>query len=295
MMRDRIAQVLPRWTAAVPGYPSILAMYAFSLEENGQYRRAEKMARRALALDPEHAGAIHVVAHVMEMQGRAHDGLAFLAETETVWAEGTALSLHLAWHRALFYLEASDFKSALATYDALIASASTTDISALADGSALLWRLQLQNIDVRERWRMLASRWEMQTLTDARSFYIVHAMMAFAAAERAAAAERLIEALPGTDLDETSSLSPEDVIALSLCEALLAFARSDYAACVKWLERVRHIAHRCGGSLAQCDLIHLTFTEAALRARKAYLTCTLVAGRTAQKPASGDACAAVMF
>jgi hypothetical protein len=55
------------------------------------------------------------------MQGRAHDGLAFLAETETVWAEGTALSLHLAWHRALFYLEASDFKSALATYDALIA------------------------------------------------------------------------------------------------------------------------------------------------------------------------------
>jgi hypothetical protein len=121
MMRDRIAQVLPRWTAAVPGYPSILAMYAFSLEENGQYRRAEKMARRALALDPEHAGAIHVVAHVMEMQGRAHDGLAFLAETETVWAEGTALSLHLAWHRALFYLEASDFKSALATYDALIA------------------------------------------------------------------------------------------------------------------------------------------------------------------------------
>ena len=295
MMRDRIAQVLPRWTAAVPGYPSILAMYAFSLEENGQYRRAETMARRALALDPEHAGAIHVVAHVIEMQGRAHDGLAFLAETETVWAEGTALSLHLAWHRALFYLEASDFKSALATYDALIASASTTDISALADGSALLWRLQLQNIDVRERWRMLASRWEMQTLTDARSFYIVHAMMAFAAAERAAAAERLIEALPGTDLDETSSLSPEDVIALPLCEALLAFARSDYAACVKWLERVRHIAHRCGGSLAQCDLIHLTFTEAALRARKAYLGCTLVAGRTAQKPASGDACAAVMF
>jgi hypothetical protein len=34
---------------------------------------------------------------------------------------------------------------------------------------------------------------------------------------------------------------------------------------------VRHIAHRCGGSLAQCDLIHLTFTEAALRARRARL------------------------
>jgi len=285
-MRDRIAQVLPRWTATVPGYASLLAMYAFGLEENGQYRRAEKMARRALALDPEHTGAIHVVAHVMEMQGRADDGLAFLAETETAWAEGAALSLHLAWHRALFYMEASDFKSALSTYDVLAASAGTSDISALADGSALLWRLQLQNIDVRDRWRMLASRWEMQTLTDARSFYIVHAMMALAAAERAAPAACLIEALRVRDRDETSSLPPEDAIALPLCEALLAFARNDYAACVAWLVRVRHIAHRCGGSLAQCDLIHLTLTEAALRARKAHIARTLVAERTAQKPAS---------
>ena len=111
----------------------------------------------------------------------------------------------------------------------------------------------------------------MQTLTGARSFYIVHSMMAFAAAERAVAAAGLIEALQVTDLDETSSLSPEDAIALPLCEALLAFARNDYAACVGWLVRVRHIAHRCGGSLAQCDLIHLTFTEAALRARQAHL------------------------
>ena len=52
------------------------------------------------------------------------------------------------------------------------------------------------------------------------------------------------------------------------------------------LTRVRHIAHRCGGSLAQCDLIHLTFTEAALRARKARLARALVAERAAQKPAS---------
>ena len=53
------------------------------------------------------------------------------------------------------------------------------------------------------------------------------------------------------------------------------------------MTRVRHIAHRCGGSLAQCDLIHLTFTEAALRARKVRLARTLVAERAAQKPASG--------
>jgi hypothetical protein len=112
----------------------------------------------------------------------------------------------------------------------------------------------------------------------------VHALMAFAAAGRTAAATRLLEALPHVDADGASV--PEEALAPPLCEALLAFAHSDYAACVDWLKRVRHIAHCCGGSLAQCDLIHLTFTEAALRARKARLARALVAERAAQKPMS---------
>ena len=286
MMRDRIAQVLPEWDAEVTGYPSVLAMYAFALEENGQYRRAEKIARRALALDPRHAGAIHAIAHVMEMQGRAREGLAFLAATESAWVEGTGLSIHLAWHRALFHLDTNDPASALATYDKQIANAATLEMSALADGSALLWRLELQNIEVSDRWRLLADRWEMQTLAGARPFYVVHAMMAFAAAGHAAAAARLIEALPHTDTNSALPSLPEDALAPPFCEALLAFVHNDYAACVERLVHVRHIAHRCGGSLAQCDLIHLTFTEAALRARRARLARALVAERTAHKPAS---------
>ena len=82
MLRDRVAQVMPAWEDTVPGYASVLAMYAFGLEENGQLRHAEKLARRALALDPQHPGAIHAIAHVMEMRGRAREGLEFLAATE---------------------------------------------------------------------------------------------------------------------------------------------------------------------------------------------------------------------
>jgi hypothetical protein len=67
---------------------------------------------------------------------------------------------------------------------------------------------------------------------------------------------------------------------------LLAFACSNFSACVDWLTRVRHFAHRCGGSLAQCDLIHLTFTEAALGARKGGLARALVTERALRKPAS---------
>jgi len=286
VMRDRIAKVLRRWTAAVPGYASVLAMYAFALEENGQYRRAEKIARRALALDQGHPGAIHVIAHVMEMQGRVHDGLAFLAAVESAWGEGTGLSVHLAWHRALFHLDANNPEGALAIYDAQIATAVSSDIASLADGSALLWRLQLQDFDVGERWRLLADRWAMHNLAGARPFYLVHAMMAFVASGRPTAAIRLAEALESTRGNGASSLSPEDELAAPLCEALLAFARRDYTACVEWLKRVRHIAHRCGGSLAQCDVIHLTLTEAALRARQARFARALVAERIARKPAS---------
>jgi hypothetical protein len=286
MMRDRIARVMPEWHKGVPGFASVLAMYGFALEENEQYRRAERAARRALAIDPRHPGAIHVVAHVLEMRGRARKGLEFLAATESAWGEGTGLSVHLAWHRALFQLDTDDPASALATYDAQIANARAPDMSVLADASALLWRLQLQDIEIGSRWQLLADHWETQTLADARPFYIGHAMMAFAAAGRTVAAGRVLEALPRTHTSNASASVAEEALVPPFCEALLAFVHNDYAACVEWLTRVRHIADRCGGSLAQCDLIHLTFTEAALRARKAHLARVLVAERAAQKPAS---------
>ena len=286
MLRDRIAKVLPAWDAKAPGYASVLAMYAFGLEENGEYDRAERIARRALAIDPGHPAAIHVISHVMEMQGRTREGLAFLAATEPAWGEGTGFSVHLAWHKALFHLDAIDPRSALAVYDAQIAKPGASDMNVLADASALLWRLQLRNIEVGARWRDLADRWEKQSFTGARPFYAVHAMMAFAAAGRTAAAARVFEAFristPAVDCRRSLRKRWRHHSA----KRCSRYARSDYSASVEWLEQVRHIADRCGGSLAQCDLIHLTFTEAAFRARKERLARALVAERAAQKPAS---------
>jgi tetratricopeptide (TPR) repeat protein len=286
MLRDRVVQVLPAWEPSLPGYASVLAMYAFGLEETGRYRRAEKIARRALALDPRHPGAIHVIAHVLEMQGRARQGLEFLAATEEAWKDTTGISVHLAWHRALFHLDADDPTSALAVYDAQITRPGGGDMSELADASALLWRLQLRNFRVGGRWQSLADRWEEQTLTNARPFYVAHAMMALAAAGRWATVQRILGTLPHIDTNSITGPYPEEALMLPLCQALLAFAKGDYTGCVESLRHVRHVAHRCGGSLAQCDLVHLTLTEAALRAHKANLARALVAERTAMKPAS---------
>ena len=135
---------------------------------------------------------------------------------------------------------------------------------------------------MRERWQALADRWATQRLALVRPFHVVHAMMAFSAARRKAAASRLLEALH----EEAPAALPERKLMRPMCQALAAFARGDFARCVELLAQVRRIAHRCGGSLAQCDLIHLTFTEAALRARESTLARALVAERATRKPTS---------
>jgi tetratricopeptide (TPR) repeat protein len=269
MLRDRIAPAISHWDASMLGYPAILAMYAFGLEENGEFRQAESLARRALAINPGHAPAIHVVAHVMEMEGRAREGLSFLAANEAAWAEGTDLSVHLAWHRALLYLQVNDLDSALRVYDLQIAGAMRSELSALADASALLWRLKLRNLELGERWRILAKRWENAPLLGARPFYIVHAIMAFAGSGRMSAAADLRERVPYLDTNVRTQDLPEDALVHPVANALIAFAAGDYHTSAALLERVRNIADRCGGSLAQCEVVRLTFSEAALRAEKA--------------------------
>lgn len=114
----------------------------------------------------------------------------------------------------------------------------------------------------------------------------MHAVIAFTAAGRSRSA-RQVSALLRNDATTRSANSADDLaLAVPLTEALQAFGRGDYARTVEKISVVRAIAHRCGGSVAQCDLIHLTFVEAALRSRRARLAEALAAERTARKPQS---------
>jgi hypothetical protein len=86
-----------------------------------------------------------------------------------------------------------------------------------------------------------------------------------------------------------ATLSPRALGSMAIPRArpfFIAFVHGDYAECVQRLRQVRRIAYRCGGSLVQCDVIHLTLTEAALRARRGRLARVLVAERLARNPAS---------
>ncbi|MGE5172183.1 MAG: tetratricopeptide repeat protein [Rudaea sp.] len=285
MMRDRVARVLPHWHPSLPGYGYVLGMYAFGLEETGDYARAEALARRALEAAPDNAAAMHVIAHVLEMQGRAREGVAWLEATRAVWRE-SAYAIHNAWHLALFHLDRDAPAAALAIHDEVLRPPAASATSALIDGSALLWRLVLRGVDVENRFRALASAWRGKVLRGARAFTLAHAVMALAAAGDAAGARSVAALLREDRATRKANLSEDLALAVPFCEALCAFAGGDYARAVDRLSAVRARAEHCGGSIAQCDLIHLTFVESALRGRHTPLAQALAAERRARRPAS---------
>jgi tetratricopeptide (TPR) repeat protein len=286
MLRDRVAQVLPHWHQNMPGFSHILAMYAFGLEETGDYLRAEVIARRALELEPRNAAAIHVLTHVMEMQGHARQGIEWLEATRDAWTASAGFAIHIAWHLALFYLDLDAAGRALSIYDEAIEPRSTASVAALVDATALLWRLELRGVSAGARWRPLADCWSREPLRGQRAFNLVHAVIALSAARETAMAQRIVELLRGDPATRTAN-TPQDLeLAVRLTEALLAFGRGHYSQAVAELSAVRAIANRCGGSVAQCDLIHLTLVEAALRSQRAQLARALTAERTARKPDS---------
>jgi hypothetical protein len=79
MLRDRIARAESHWHDGMPGRHAVLSMLAFGLEETGDYAAAEKTGRRAVELEPRDGWGWHAVTHVMEMQNRRADGVAWLA------------------------------------------------------------------------------------------------------------------------------------------------------------------------------------------------------------------------
>lgn len=286
-LRDRIARVLPLWTPEIPGYSILLGMYAFGLEECGDYARAEDEGRRAVAMQPLDCWAHHAVAHVMEMQGRAEDGLGWMIAREPCWSgDDNFFKVHNWWHRALCHLELGQFEEGLAIYDGPVREYRSTVAVDLVDASALLWRLHLLGQDVGDRWRELAETWDGHADGITYSFNDWHAVMSYLGAGRERDVERILAACrsgPGEGA-ETGRWARD--IGLPLVEGFAAFWRSDYETAVDRLYGARHIANAFGGSHAQRDVIGWTLTEAALRGGFGDLAEALANERLALKPNS---------
>jgi tetratricopeptide (TPR) repeat protein len=286
-LRDRIARVLPKWTPQLPGYPILLGMHAFGLEECGDYGRAEEEGRRALDLQPLDCWAHHAVAHVMEMQGRAEDGIGWMIARESYWSgDDNLFKVHNWWHRALYHLDLSEIEEALALYDGPIRENRSIVALDLIDASALLWRLHLLGHDVGDRWQELAQTWDQHADGRTYSFNDWHAVMTWLGAGRNREVEGILRAYRNDSSVSTESNRWAREIGLPLVEGFAAFWRGDYETAAGRLYGTRHVVNGFGGSHAQRDVIDWTLTEAALRGGFTDLAEALANERLALKPHS---------
>jgi tetratricopeptide (TPR) repeat protein len=278
MLRDRIARVMPFWSESDAGYGYVLGMQAFGLEECFAYEQAEDVGRRAVALQPHDTWAIHAVAHVCEMQGRAADGIQWMNATRSAWEANNGLAVHNHWHLALMHLARGEHAAAIALYDQAVVPTPAALALDLADATALLWRLAMRGVDVGPRWSSLAQRWRAQGLFGAVGFLDVHAAISFAAAgdDEGMAQLRLAAAAaqvrPGAHAEWSA-------VAIPSFDAVAAMAAGEYARCVDLLLPVLPVAQALGGSHAQRDLLTLTAQEAARRGGQAQLARALQAQR----------------
>ena len=286
MLRDRVARVLPHWNRNTPGYGFIEGMYAFGLEEVGEYEQAEERGRDAIALNKQDGWAVHAVTHVMEMQGRAKDGVEFLAAGADGWAPNSMFAFHLWWHKALFHLDDGDVASALKLYDEKIAAGGFGQALELLDGSALLWRLALLGHNVGDRWNDLADKWESRVDHAYYAFNDANAMMAFVGGGRVDAQKRLVAASKRAAAGNGTNAMMSREVGVPACEGFAAFGRGDYAQAIELLAPVRGKANRFGGSHAQRDMFSWTLTEAAIRSGDRASADAYVGERLSWKPES---------
>ena len=236
--------------------------------------------------------AVHAATHVMEMQGRIDEGIAWLDVARgRLVARTTAFAYHNWWHLALFHLDRGDATTTRSRSTTRTIHPGPAQFAlSLVDATALLWRLHARRRGRRAaRFATVADEWEARLDQD-RGYYAfndVHAMLAFVG-DGTRGRERSVSRRPDAG-GGGQRHQRDDEPRGRACRSPRGSRRSDAAATprrIGLIEPVRDVAHRFGGSHAQRDLITLTLIEAALRDGQASRARHFIAERLVHKPAS---------
>ena len=261
-------------------------LYAFGLEENGDYGQAELFARAALHHNPRDVWASHALAHVFEMESRIDEGMRFLVESVPNWSS-SFFAVHTWWHQALYHLERAEYDAALSLYDGPIRRLRSLEWVDLIDAASLLWRLSLYGVDVGDRSATLAE--DVGRVIDAPTYVFNdwHAVMAFGLAGQVDLEEHLLTENRRHAVGTNRAVGAG--AGLALLEGFCSFAAGRFNRAVDLLTDVRSCAHAVGGSNAQRDVVDLTLIAAAARAGEHGTARQLVAERVGRRPGTAAA------
>jgi tetratricopeptide (TPR) repeat protein len=261
---------------AQTGY--VLGCHAFALEENGEYLAAGMVGRQAVRLAPRDAWGRHAVAHVLEMTGDISGGLAWLQDSAT-WEHCNNFGFHMWWHLSLFELERGHPGEVLRLYDERIRAERSDDFRDISNAASLLSRLEIEGVEVGERWEELAELSARRIDDHCTIFADLHYLLALAGAGKRDGAAALAASLMdhADEPGETGHIARE--VGVALADAVIAFHDGRHGAVVDRLMPVRSRIHRIGGSDAQRDVFEQMLIESATRAGRHNVAMRLLSER----------------
>ncbi|MBF2758761.1 MAG: tetratricopeptide repeat protein [Ectothiorhodospiraceae bacterium AqS1] len=283
-MKDSIERVLPAWNEGVKGYSAVMGMHAFALEECRDYAQAERVGKRAAAMDPADLWAVHAVAHVFESQDRRCEGIDWISAHESFIDGANNFSYHLWWHLALFYLGLEDYEQALVLYDRRVRADRSDEYLDLCNAASLLWRLEELGVGVGDRWQELADRCESRVGEHLLIFPDSHYMLALAAQGRNAAADEMVESMERFARGEASQSEVARDVGVALCRAWRHWYLGEPSKTVDILLPLRERVSQVGGSHAQRDLFHRLLIRSAIEARRYDIARDLLHRRVIETP-----------
>jgi len=248
------------------GYGFLLGCHAFGLEETGAYDEAERVGKRAAAIQPDDSWGLHAVSHVFEMTGRVDEGRHWLNASRPVWSRCNNFAFHMAWHLGLLHLEKGEHDSVLDIYDAEIRPVQSDDFRDMSNAVSMLWRLEQEGVEVGNRWTELYDIAHRRRTDTTYIFGTLHYLLALIAAGDMQAAEDLVQALRERKTEPCDQGRVARYIGLHLAEALIRMPGH----CAKTGPCLIEIARRVpaiGGSHAQRDVFLRSLMAVALRSQ----------------------------
>lgn len=273
-------------------YGYVLGCHAFALEETGSYDRAEATGLRGLQFATDDAWGLHAVAHVYDMTHKVDAGIALIDGNAPAWDHCNNFRFHVWWHKALLHLDQGDIAKVLSLYDTKIRDEKTDDYRDFSNASSLLMRLEIEGVDVGDRWTELADLAEKRTDDGCLTFADMHYMLALVGETRPDAAARMTARVAQTAKIDDDSGRVMMTPGRATSEGLEAFGEANYSEAFTHLKTAQPDFQAMGGSHAQRDIFERLTIEAGLRAGRLNETQNLLQARTALRDGHEDSFAA---
>jgi len=288
-MRAMVEQVMPAYESNHPGRGYLLGCHAFGLEETGEYSRAKVAGIEGLLMAQDDAWGLHAVTHVHDMTGDAKGGLQWLTGREGAWAHCNNFRYHVWWHKALMHLDLGQCDAALDLYDSEVRQDKTDDYRDISNATSLLSRLELDGIDVGNRWEELADISANRTEDGCLIFADLHYMLALVGGQRNDAVATLMGRLHRDAKDNRTDIQKAMAApGLSAAAGLEAFGEGDYETAFLNLAKARPTMRDAGGSHAQRDVFERLTIDSGIRAGYLDEADDILAARTAQRAGRED-------